>query len=294
MSIRQSRQHASNGRQLALSFDVECFYQIVAKDFLGKAIPPTEEVFANTNWILDLLGKHSRKATFFFLGNVAERYPQLVRRAVDEGHEIGVHGDVHDYVWDMDRAEFRDEIDRGMKKIRAAGATTIAGHRATAFSISRRNLWALETLRELGVQYDSSIFPFKGGRYGIADWPRAPGMTDAGVVEVPLSVITIGHRRVPCMGGGYVRYFPFAFTRWCANRLQRDGLTPVCYFHPYEFESRKPEFTKADLEGADPEKLRQLKRFNRMQGLGRGRAMRRKLEKLVREFDIVPVGFLAS
>ena len=292
--MRQSGQGATSGRRLALSFDVECYYQIVAKDFLGKAIPPTEEVLINTNWILDLLGKHNKKATFFFLGNVAERYPQLVRRAVDEGHEIGVHGDVHDYVRDMDQAEFRAEIDRGMKKILAAGAQTIAGHRATAFSISRKNLWALDTLRELGVRYDSSIFPFQGGRYGIADWPRTPGMTDAGIAEVPLSVITIGGRKIPCMGGGYVRYFPFAFTRWCANRLRRDGLTPVCYFHPYEFASRKPEFTNAELEGADPDKRRQLERFNRMQGLGRGRPMRRKLEKLVRDFDIVPVGVLAS
>ncbi|MGN6156392.1 MAG: DUF3473 domain-containing protein [Sphingomicrobium sp.] len=290
----QSGQDATSGRRLALSFDVECYYQIVAKDFLGKAIAPTEEVLANTSWILDLLGRHGKKATFFFLGNVAERYPELVRRAVDEGHEIGVHGDVHDYVRDMDQAQFRAEIDRGMKKIRAAGAKRIAGHRATAFSISRNNLWALDTLRDLGVEYDSSIFPFHGGRYGIADWPRTPGMTDAGIAEVPMSVVTIGGRKLPCMGGGYVRYFPLAFTRWCARRLHREGLTPVCYFHPYEFESRKPEFAESEFEGVDPEKVRQLKRFNMMQGIGRGRGMRKKLEKLVRDYDVVPVGALAS
>ena len=100
--------------RLALSFDVECYYQIVSKDYLGRAIAPTEEVLVNTNWILDLLGRYGRKATFFFLGNVAERYPELVRRAVDEGHEIGVHGDVHDYVRDMDQPRFRAEIERGL------------------------------------------------------------------------------------------------------------------------------------------------------------------------------------
>lgn len=292
--MRQTGQGAANGRRLALSFDVECYYQIVSKDFLGRAIAPTEEVLANTSWILDLLAKYGRKATFFFLGNVAERYPELVRRAVKEGHEIGVHGDVHDYVRDMDEPQFRAEIERGMSKIRAAGAKRIAGHRATAFSITRDNLWALDTLRDLGVAYDSSIFPFEGSRYGIDDWPRSPGSTDAGIVEVPMSVVSIAGRKVPCMGGGYVRYFPLAFTRWCARRLHREGLTPVCYFHPYEFESRKPEFSPDDLDGADPEKVRRLRRFNRMQGIGRGAPMRRKLEQLIRDFEIVPVGALAT
>jgi len=291
--MRQSQAPPPAARRLALSFDVECYYQIVAKDFLGRAIAPTSEVLVNTTWILDLLAKNGKKATFFFLGNVAEHYPQLVARAASEGHEIGVHGDVHDYVRDMDQKQFRAEIERGMRKIRAAGARRVVGHRATAFSITRENLWALETLRDLGISFDSSIFPFHGERYGIPDWPRRPGKTDAGIVEVPLSVITIAGRRLPCMGGGYVRYFPLAFTRWCATRLNREGLTPVCYFHPYEFESRRPRFTKAELRGVDPEKLKRLARFNLMQGIGRGRAMRRKLERLVRDYEIVPVGALA-
>ena len=289
----QSKQEPAHGDRLALSFDVECYYQIVAKDYLGKAIAPTREVLDNTSWILDLLKSYGKKATFFFLGNVAEAYPELVRRAVAEGHEIGVHGDIHDYVRDMDQSQFRAEIERGMKKIRAAGAERIAGHRATAFSISRTNLWALDTLRDLGVEYDSSIFPFQGERYGIADWPRQPGMTAAGIPEVPLSVVEIGGRKLPCMGGGYVRYFPLAFTRWCAKKLHSEGLTPVCYFHPYEFESRKPAFAASQLKDVDDAKLRQLKRFNRMQGIGRGKPMRRKLEALVRDFDVVPVGALA-
>jgi polysaccharide deacetylase family protein (PEP-CTERM system associated) len=292
--MRGLRQGVVNHRRLALSFDVECYYQVVTKDFLGRAIAPTEEVLVNTTWILDLLAEFEAKATFFFLGNVADRYPQLVRRAVDDGHEIGVHGDVHDYVRDMDQPQFRSEIERGMKKIRAAGGKRIAGHRATAFSITRDNLWALETLRELGIEYDSSIFPFAGVRYGISDWPRCPGMTVAGIAEVPMSVVSIAGRTVPCMGGGYVRYFPLAFTLWCARRLHRQGLTPVCYFHPYEFERQKPSFARDELGGIEDGKLRQLRRFNLMQGIGRGRPMRRKLERLVRDFEIVTVGSLAT
>lgn len=291
--VRQPGRGARKGRPLALSFDIECYYQIATKDFLGRAIAPTPEVLTNTNWILDVLKENRARATFFFLGNVAEQYPELVRRTVAEGHEIGVHGDVHDYVRDMDQAQFRTEITRGMAKIHAAGADQIVGHRATAFSITRSNLWALDTLRELGLAYDSSIFPFQGSRYGISDWPRQPGMTDAGIVEVPMSVIDIKGRKMPCMGGGYVRNFPLAFTRWCAARLHREGLTPVCYFHPYEF-GEKPRFSPAELEGADPDAVRRLHRFNLMQGIGRGRPMRRKLEWLVKHYHTMPVGTLAG
>lgn len=289
-----ARSTSSSRPPLALSFDVECYYQIVSKDYLGKGIAPTTEVVRNTSWILDLLKSNGSKATFFFLGNVAEHYPELVRRAVDEGHEIGVHGDVHDYVRDMDQQQFRAEIERGMAKIRAAGAKRIAGHRATAFSISRKNLWALDTLRELGLAYDSSIFPFQGGRYGIPDWPRAPEMTKAGIFEVPMSVVKFRGRTLPCMGGGYVRYFPLAYTRWCANRLQREGLTPVCYFHPYEFEDSAPHFGPEELQGIDGDRLKRLKRFNLMQSIGRGKPMRRKLEWLVKNHDVMPVGALAT
>lgn len=294
MATAEASRSARPGPTLALSFDVECYYQIVSKDFLGRAIEPTPEVLVNTSWILDLLKEHGGKATFFFLGNVAERYPELVRRAVDEGHEIGVHGDVHHYVRDMSQDEFRDEISTAMSKIHAAGAPRIAGHRATAFSIDRNNLWALDTLRGLGLEYDSSIVPFQGPRYGIPDWPRQPGPTEAGIPEVPMSVVAIGGRRIPCMGGGYVRYFPLAFTRWCARRLHKEGLTPVTYFHPYEFETSKPRFAAADVAHLDPAAAKRLRRFNFLQSVGRGRPMRRKLGWLVKNYRTVPVGALAA
>ena len=279
---------------LALSFDIECYYQIVYKDYLGRVVPPTREVLVNATWILDLLHRYGKRATLFFLGNVAEAYPELVRRAVQEGHEIGVHGDVHDYVRDMDQAAFRSEIERGMQKIRWAGAEHVIGHRATAFSITRDNLWALETLADLGIKYDSSVFPFDGPRYGIGDWPRHPGATDFGIAEVPLSVVTIGSLRLPCMGGGYVRYFPLAYTRWCANRLWREGLTPVCYFHPYEFSFNKPTMAIDGPSRIDLATAYRLRKFNLLQGIGRGQPMRRKIEKLVRDYNIVPVGTLAE
>jgi polysaccharide deacetylase family protein (PEP-CTERM system associated) len=279
---------------VALSFDVECYYQIVFKDFVGKAVEPTDEVLVNTMWLLDTLKVSGSRATFFFLGNVAEKYPELVSRAVEEGHEIGVHGDIHDYVSDMDADQFKVEIGTGMQKIANAGANRIVGHRATAFSINSGNLWALDVLKDLGLTYDSSIFPFNGGRYGIPSWSRQPEKTSAGIFEIPLSVVKFAGRKLPSMGGGYVRYFPFAFTRWCAKQLHREGLTPICYFHPYEFELSKPRFEEIDIVSLSPAKRRKLSRFNMMQSLGRGAAMRRKLKNILRHYQTVPVGALVT
>lgn len=277
---------------LALSFDVECYYQIVAKDYLGQDRVPSEEPLRNTNWVLDLLKAKGARATFFFLGNIAERFPQLIERAAAEGHEIGVHGDRHDYLHDMTPDRFREEIATAMRKIRAAGGRDIAGHRATAFSVTEETLWALDVLKELGLRYDSSIFPFAGARYGIAGWPRRPGPTEAGIAEVPMSVIEVAGRKIPAMGGGYVRYFPLAYTKYCARRLAKEGLTPISYFHPYEFEAVRPEFSEADTALLDQTARKRFKRFNRMQSIGRGAGMRRKLEWLVDNHRTVAVGDL--
>ncbi len=282
-----------NRKTVALSFDVECYYQIVFKDFIGRAIEPTDEVLVNTNWLLDELKEANSKATFFFLGNVAAKYPELVRRAVLDGHEIGVHGDIHDYISDMNEEEFRAEISTAMEKIKVAGGNEIMGHRATAFSINSKNLWALDVLQDLGLAYDSSIFPFNGGRYGIPNWPRIPKKMENGIVEIPLSVVNLGSRKLPSMGGGYVRYFPFLFTRWCANQLHQEGLTPICYFHPYEFELSKPHFSESDLFGLSLTKLKKLKRFNAMQSIGRGARMRKKLKALLTHYSTVPIGALS-
>ncbi|MEE9433216.1 MAG: polysaccharide deacetylase family protein [Sphingorhabdus sp.] len=283
----------SNRPKLALSFDVECYYQIVRKDYLDQHIAPTEEALRNTHWIMDLLSAHDARATMFFLGNIAETFPELVQRAETEGHEIGVHGDQHHYVDKMEPDEFRREIKLAMDKIYAAGASKIVGHRATAFSINRANMWALDILQELGLSYDSSIFPVKAARYGVADWPRGPEGTPDGIDEIPLSTYRLGNRNVPCMGGGYVRYFPLAYTKWCAKRLTGEGLTPVSYFHPYEFEDKRPEFTAEETAKLSPERKKAVSRMNMMQSIGRGAPMRRKLEYLVRNFKTIPVGALA-
>ena len=280
--------------KICLSFDVECYYQIVRKDYLGVKTVPTMEVLENTHWILDELRARDLRATFYFLGNVAEHFPELVATAVKDGHEIGVHGDNHEYIHGLTPDEFKNEIASALIKIRNAGATTISGHRAPAFSIGTGNLWALDILREAGLQYDSSIMPLAGRRYGIPDWPKNPSMTAQGICEIPLSVVNIFGRTVACMGGGYVRYFPFAYTRYCADRLHKDGRIPVCYFHPYEFENRKVQMQHGETDQLDPAMRSRLNKMNMMQSYGRGKPMRNKLRKLMDNYQVQTVGSLQT
>lgn len=276
---------------IGLSFDIECYYQIVRKDYLGEYVKPTEEVLHNTMWILDQLRNEGAKATFYFLGNVAEHYPELVMTAVKDGHEIGVHGDQHEYINKLDPGSFRKEIASALEKIRAAGADQVVGHRAPAFSIGSANLWALDVLKEFGLQHDSSIMPFAGKRYGIANYSKIPVTLENGMAEIPLSVVTIAGKTLPCMGGGYVRYFPLAYTRFCAKQLHSNGLTPVCYFHPYEFEHRPAQITPEMAIGT-PQQMKGLKRMNFMQSIGRGAPMRKKLLHLIRNYRSATIGSL--
>ena len=280
----------SDRPKLALSFDIECYYQIVSNDYLNKNIEPTEEALENTTWILDELKAHKVKATFFFLGNVARAFPELVKRASDEGHDIGVHGNEHLYIDKISPLEFENEIAAAKEAILSAGAKRIVGHRAPAFSINRKNLWALDILKKQGIVYDSSIYPINGGRYGEPTWPLGPTNCSNGMIEIPLSTVQVFSKRFPAVGGGYVRYFPYPWTRYCIKKINKTGLRPVAYFHPYEFENSKPDMTRLDTNSLDENGAKRLKRFNMLQGYGRGSAMRRKLKQMLSETEISPLG----
>lgn len=272
----------------ALSFDVECHYQIVAKDYLGQRLEPTVEVERNTAWLLDLLGDAGARATFFTLGNVARRYPRLVRRVVEEGHELGVHGDEHLYLYDLTPGGLRRELRTAMDALEQAGGVKVEGHRAPAFSIGAENLWALEVLGELGLRYDSSIFPFAGRRYGIAGASKTVWRLESGLYEIPLTVVEAGGRVWPAAGGGYFRMFPFGYTRWALDRCEAEGRAAVTYFHPHEFELSRPRVPEGGWRRS-PLGAARLWKMNAGQAVGRGVWMREKLERALREYRFGPM-----
>lgn len=273
----------------ALTIDVEDYHNVLARDWLGREFAPTQAVVNNTQRWLALLATHNVHATFFVLGEVAESYPALLREIAAAGHELGVHGYYHRQVFKLSPEQFRREVADAKARIEDAAGVAAEGHRAPAFSIRPDTAWALDVLANLGFRYDSSIFPIAGRRYG---WPGFPldihEMTLADgrrLIEAPLSAVELFGRRWPSCGGGYLRLFPAAMTRW-AMRWVTARRPAIVYLHPYEIELDGPPL---DTSGLDDEAAEHVRRFHRMQ-LRRRQTVEPKVVSLLRTFEFAPLG----
>lgn len=248
----------------------------------GRVVPPTDRMVCNTRLLLGLLDEFGLKATWFVLGEVAEHFPTLVRRLADQGHEIGVHGYHHHRLYELTPESFRASICRAKAVVEDAAGVRVRGHRAAAMSLTRATWWALDVLAEVGFEYDSSVFPFeRSERYGVAGAPVGVHVIDLGggrrIVEIPLSVVTMAGRRLPVCGGGYLRHFPMAVTRWAMRRLERASRPAVVYLHPYEVDpgARQRGFM-SELSTEEREKIGRLVKGqyrNRDKTLSRLRAL---------------------
>jgi polysaccharide deacetylase family protein (PEP-CTERM system associated) len=239
----------------ALTIDVEDYYHVSA----FEAVVPFADwehyesrVEKNTHRILDLLDAHTTKATFFVLGWVGERHPELIRTLVARGHEVASHGYAHQRVYTQTPEQFRTETRRSKGLLEDTLGQPIRGYRAASYSITVHSLWALDVLREEGFVYDSSIFPIRHDLYGIPSHPRfcyiIPGESGAPLVEFPLSTLRLGGTNFPIAGGGYLRLFPYAYTRWGIRYLnRREGQPAVVYLHPWELDSEQPRLPAGKL-----------------------------------------------
>jgi polysaccharide deacetylase family protein (PEP-CTERM system associated) len=230
-----------------LSVDVEDYFQVEAfadRVDLGQWDQYPSRVEANTRTILDLFDECKVKGTFFILGWVAERYPGLIAEIVRRGHEPACHSYWHRRVYRLSRQEFREDTRRAKDAIEAAAGSPVIGYRAPSFSVTRNSFWALDVLAELGFRYDSSVFPIRHDVYGIPDAPRAPFrvVTSNGpMVEFPMTTFRwLGGFNLPVGGGGYLRIFPFWFTRFGIARAGKDGLSLITYLHPWEVDPQQP------------------------------------------------------
>lgn len=275
--------------QNALTIDVEDYYSILARDWLGFEAGPTDAVVRNTDKVLELLAGGGTKATFFVLGEVAEEFPRLVRTIADAGHEVGIHGYYHHQLFKLSREEFGREVADAKKLVEDQLSGPVEGHRAPAFSIGPDTRWGLEVLAEIGFRYDSSIYPVSGRRYGWPDFPedihemRLPnGMT---LIEAPLSVVRLLGKRLPACGGGYLRHFPYAYTNWALGRIQR--VRPaVVYIHPYDIDT---EPSPADFQERLASGTGEARKFHGGQIRNR-RTVAAKLSRLLRRFEFAPLG----
>lgn len=262
----------------ALTVDVEDYFQVTS--FEG-VVPRTDwdsresRVVASTERILDLLAQHDVRATFFVLGWVAERFPQLVRRIDAAGHELACHSHWHRLVYDLTPEEFRQDLQRAKAAIEDAAGQRVTAFRAPSFSITRRSLWALEILVEEGFRVDSSIFPTAHDRYGIPGAQRDIHTlsTPAGpIAEFPMTVANFGRVAVPVGGGGYFRLYPWQITRRLLARVNRVHRRPFAFYvHPWEVDPEQPRI------GAGS----RLSRFRHYVNL---HTTHRKLDRLLSEF----------
>ena len=201
-------------------------------------------VMGNTEKILRVLEKYQVKATFFVLGWIAEKHPELVRAIDAQGHEVASHGYSHRMVTQMTPDEFEKDLARSLEVLSGIIHKPILGFRAPTFSITRKTQWALPILLKHGIRYDSSVYPIIHDRYGISDAPRRRYVIYQNarheLIEFPLSTIRIGKYNFPFGGGGYLRLYPLRLTRLLINKLQREQIPLIIYIHPWEFDTGQP------------------------------------------------------
>jgi polysaccharide deacetylase family protein (PEP-CTERM system associated) len=231
----------------ALTVDLEDYFHVSAyagKVRLEEWDSYPSRVAANTDRLLALLAEHNCLATFFVLGWVAEKKPEIVARVAAAGHEIACHSLLHRKIFDLTPQEFREDTHRAKAVIEDAAGKKVLGYRAPSFSVTKKSSWALEILAEEGFQYDSSVFPVEHPSYGIPDAPRTPFWVNTAsgrILEFPMPTLTIGSRRSPIGGGAYLRFLPYSYTRWAIRHLNQRENFPVCvYIHPWELDPEQP------------------------------------------------------
>jgi len=258
----------------ALTVDVEDYFHVAAlapNVHRNSWNSRESRVVGNTQKLLAIFDEFDVRGTFFVLGWVAERYPQLVRDIAARGHEIACHGYSHRLVYEQSPEEFYQETQRAKNLLQEITGSAVLGYRAASYSIVRESLWALDILVELGFVYDSSIFPVRHDRYGIHDAERAPHRmatpTGKSIVEWPLATARILGFRLPVAGGGYFRLFPYGLSRWGLASINRRELRPfVFYLHPWEIDPAQPRVSASWLSrfrhytnlGKCEERLRRL------------------------------------
>lgn len=229
----------------AFTIDVEDYFQVSAFEHAidrNNWANLEHRVSSNIDKSLQILSDQNVKATFFTLGWVAERYPQIVTKIVDNGHELASHGYGHQRISDLSRSEFKTDLVKAKNILEDISGQPIIGYRAPSYSIGQKNIWALAVLAETGHQYSSSIYPIMHDHYGYPEAPRFKFRDEkTGLIEIPITTVKILNRLYPAGGGGFFRFYPYALSKWMINRVNKmDKQSTVFYLHPWELDPRQP------------------------------------------------------
>ncbi len=254
-------------------FCVQNLNGIIPRDQWEKCESRVER---NTLILLDLLSRHHVEATFFVLGWVAERFPDLIREVESRGHEIATHGYSHQLLTSMTPDEFRADLEKSLQVLASCSTQTVKGFRAPSFSVTRKTWWALDVMRQTGITYDSSIFPVGfHPDYGIPDFPLNAHRLPEGPFELPMSCAETLGRKVPCSGGGYFRLFPYAVTRALMRKCNDQGRPVIFYIHPWEVDPGQPR-----VEMPASKKFRHYNNLDKTLG---------RLDRLLKDFQFTSV-----
>lgn len=231
-----------------LSFDIEDWFhpEIFDPRFpIGTWNKLESRVQKNTELILNFLLKKKLKATFFFLGWVAENCPKLVRNVAADGHEIGSHGYSHTRINRLSESQFKKELKLSIEILSSITGRKVEGFRAPTFSLMTDTLWALPLLSECGIRYDSSVYPAYHDRYGIPSAPKNPYIIYKNgkdfIVEFPMSTVEFLRFNFPFGGGGYFRLYPLWLSILFMRMCQKKNRPIIFYAHPWEFDNNNPE-----------------------------------------------------
>jgi len=268
----------------ALTFDIEDYYQVEAfKDYITYEEWPNypSRVVENTRKITDILDERGVKATFFILGWVAERFPDMVKHIAEDGHEIATHGYAHQMVYTQNEEEFERDIAASIGILESISGQKIIGYRAPTYSIIEESFWALDILIKHGMLYDSSIFPITHDRYGVPDGERFPYSIDRAdgksIVEFPLSTLRFfGKWNFPIAGGGYMRLLPYWSLKAGLRHLNKQQQPSIIYLHPWELDPDQPRIPNLSLSI----KFRHYLNLHNTA---------EKLRRLIRDFEFAPI-----
>jgi len=276
-----------------LSIDVEDYWSIFSRDWLHLDAEVSSAVVENTEWFLQILAEKNIKATFFVLGEVAEKFPSLIKKTAEQGHEIASHGLSHKQVFKLSEEDFRQEVAESKKLLEDITGEVVLGFRAPAFSIMPQTRWALDVLAQEGFTYDSSVFPISGHRYGWPEFSQGICKIDLplgrSIIEVPMSTVTILGKTLPAAGGGYFRHFPYVVTKWAIKHIQKKKPV-IVYMHPYEIDIKPHLFDISHLSQKD-KKI--ATRWHKIQIRNRNN-MPKKINKLLSQFNFAPIKEIIS
>jgi polysaccharide deacetylase family protein (PEP-CTERM system associated) len=229
-------------------FMVSAFSNIIKTDAWDRY---SSRVERNTMHVLDILARYDAKGTFFILGWIAERYPQIVKEIDRRGHEIGCHSYYHKLVYEMSIEDFKEDTEKAKAILENVIGKEVCGYRAPSYSITKKSFWAMEVLRESGFLFDSSIFPVVHDRYGYPEFSRFPKVveTESGkILEIPMSTFRVWDKNIPVGGGGYLRLFPISLTEWAIRKVnEEEKEAAIVYFHPWEIDSGQPRINGSRL-----------------------------------------------